>query len=72
MGDVDERHHLHAEVPEGVRPGQVRVIVLLPAEEDAVGDGWARAVAAEWSEELEDSRQDLYTLEDGQPVDGAR
>jgi hypothetical protein len=73
VGDVDDRHRLHADVPDGVRPGQVRLIVLLPdAEEDEAGDLWTRAVAGEWSEELEDPRQDLYTLEDGQPVDAPR
>jgi hypothetical protein len=73
VGDVDDRRRLHADVPEGVRPGQVCLIVLLPdAEEDAAGDHWARAVARAWSEELEDSRQDLYTLEDGLPVDVSR
>jgi hypothetical protein len=73
LGDVDDRHRLRAEVPDGVRPGQVRLIVLVPdTEEDDAGDLWARTVAREWSEELEDSRQDLYTLEDGQPVDAAR
>lgn len=71
MGDVDDQRQLHAEVPEGVRPGHVRLIVLLP-EEDETGHLWAQAVARDWSDELEDSRQDLYTLEDGQPVDAAR
>ena len=73
VGEVDDRQRLHADVPESVRPGQVRLIVLLPdAEEDTAGDIWARAVAREWLEELQDSQQDLYTLEDGQPVDAAR
>ena len=71
VGDVDERHRLHADLPHEVPPGQVRLIVLLP-EEDEAGNAWARAVAKEWAEELEDTRQDLYTMEDGQPVDAPR
>jgi hypothetical protein len=41
--------------------------VLLPDEDDA-GMNWAHGLAREWSDELGDSKQDLYTLDDGQPV----
>ena len=47
--------------------GQVRLIVFLPGEDEA-GGLWADGVASEWSAELSDSREDIYTLEDGQPV----
>jgi hypothetical protein len=67
IGDIDERHRLHAEVPTDVPAGQVRVIVLLP-DEDEAGNRWADGVAKEWVAELDDPRQDLYTMEDGQPV----
>ena len=67
FGDVDEHHQLHARVPEELPAGPVRLIVLLP-EEDEAGVHWARGVAREWSAELDDPREDLYTLEDGQPV----
>jgi hypothetical protein len=73
LGEVDDQRQLHADLPEHIRPGPVRLIVLVPdAEEDDAGGVWARAVAREWSDDLEDSRQDLYTLEDGQPVDAPR
>lgn len=74
LANVDERHRLEAEVPQDVPLGQVQVIVLLPdaSDEDEAGDRWAEAVASEWNDELEDSRQDLYTLEDGQPVNAPR
>jgi hypothetical protein len=42
------------------------------SDEDEAGTVWARGVAREWAGELSDSRQDLYTLTDGQPVDAAR
>lgn len=71
IGDVDKQRRLSAEVPEDLPPGPVRVLVLVP-EHDATEDVWRRAVAAEWSEELNDPRQDLYTLEDGHSPDGTR
>ena len=33
---------------------------------------WARGIAAEWADELSDPRQDIYTLEDGQPLNASR
>ncbi|HXP85582.1 MAG TPA: hypothetical protein VN841_12725 [Bryobacteraceae bacterium] len=71
VGDIDEQHRLRARVPRGVPAGPVRLILLLPDEDDA-GGAWARGVATEWADELGDSRQDLYTLDDGQPVNGPR
>jgi hypothetical protein len=67
VGDIDDQHRLHAQVPKELPAGQVRLIVLFP-EEDETGTLWATGVAKEWSAELEDRRQDIYTLEDGQPV----
>jgi hypothetical protein len=71
IGDVDAEHRLRAQVPEDLPAGPVRLLVLLP-EPDQADEIWMRAVASEWSEDLSDPRQDLYTLDDGQPPDGAR
>ena len=71
MGDIDDQHRLQARVPEELPAGPVRLIVLLPDEDDG-GVTWANAVAQEWADELRDSRQDIYTLEDGQPVNAPR
>lgn len=71
IGDIDEHHRLQARVPEEFPTGPVRLIVLLSEEDDA-GTAWASGVAREWSDELNDSRQDLYTIADGQPIDAAR
>ena len=71
VGDIDEQHRLRAQVPEELPAGPVRLIVLLPEEDDA-GNAWARGVAREWSEELNDPKQDIYTLDDGQPLDAPR
>lgn len=71
VGDVDEQHRLHAQVPTEVPAGPVRLIMLLPGEDDA-GRLWAEGIASEWSTELSDPREDIYTLDDGQPVNAAR
>ena len=71
VGDIDDQHRLQARVPEEVPAGPVRLIVLLPDEDDA-GITWGQGTAGEWVDELRDSRQDIYTLEDGQPVNAPR
>jgi hypothetical protein len=71
VGDIDEEHRLQADVPAEVPPGPVRLIVLLP-DEDEAGTAWPQGVTREWSVELRDSRQDLYTFDDGQPVNAPR
>jgi hypothetical protein len=70
IGDIDEQHRLHAQVPTELPVGQIRLI-LLPGEDEA-GGIWAHGIAAEWSAELEDPREDIYTLDDGQPVNAPR
>jgi hypothetical protein len=71
VGAIDEHHRLRAQAPAELPVGPVRLIVLLPDEDDA-GMAWARGLETEWSEELLDSRQDIYTLEDGQAVNAPR
>jgi len=71
VGDIDEQHRLQARVPHELPAGPVRLIVLLPDEDDA-GVAWERGVAKHWAEELQDPRQDIYTLEDGQPLNAAK
>jgi hypothetical protein len=70
-GEIDDQHRLRAQVPDGFPVGSVRVIVLM-ADEDEAGFAWAGGVSAEWSAELSDPRQDVYTLDDGQPVNAPR
>ena len=67
VGSIDDQHRLRAQVPEDLPVGPVRLIVLLP-EEDAAGLAWTRGIASEWADELADSREDIYTLNDGQSV----
>lgn len=70
VGDIDDQHRLKAQVPEECPAGPVRLIVFLP-EEDGAGAAWMHGIAREWADELADSREDIYTLEDGQPVNEA-
>ena len=71
IGEVDEQHRLQAQVPEALPPGPVRIIVLIP-EEDEAGVAWMQGIGREWAAELSDPREDIYTLEDGDPVSAAR
>jgi hypothetical protein len=71
VGDIDDQHNIPVKVPEELPAGPVRLIVLLP-DEDEAGVAWARGVGREWETVLSDSKQDIYTLDDGQPVDAAR
>lgn len=69
IGEIDDRHQLHADVPKELRTGKVRVILLVPEEEDEdeADAAWSEAVA-NWSSDF-DKDDDLYTLDDGWPVD---
>jgi len=66
--EIDSQHRLRGAVPADLPPGRVRVIILVP-EEDEAGEAWECGVAREWAAELCDVREDIYTLEDGEPED---
>ena len=70
FGDIDVQHRLKAQVPEELSAGPVRLIVFVP-EEDTAGSAWTRGIAREWADELADSREDIHTIDDGQPVNAA-
>jgi hypothetical protein len=70
VGYIDDQHRLNAQVPDELPVGPVRLIVFVPEEDDA-GSAWTRGIAREWANELADSREDIYTFDDGQPVDAA-
>ena len=67
VGDIDDQHRLHAQVPKDLPAGQVCLIVLLPEEQEA-GGVWAHGIGKEWVDELREVRQDVYTSDDGHPV----
>lgn len=70
QGLVDEQHRLTAIVPDSIPPGPVTVSLATSQEDDA-GVNWAGGVSRQWTDELSDSRQDIYTLADGEAVDPA-
>lgn len=72
VAEVDEHHRLELELPASAAPGRVRVIVLLPEPgDDEAGAFWTQGIAREWAAELADKREDIYTMEDGEPVEAA-
>lgn len=73
VGHIDEQHHLHAEVPPTIPPGSIKLIVVLPEdEEDEFSEAWVQGISREWEAELSDPREDIYTMEDGEPIHGLR
>ena len=73
VAEVDKRHCLQIELPQSTIAGRVRVIVFVPeAEDEETGTLWMEGVAREWAAELADEREDIYTLEDGEPVNATR
>lgn len=71
MGRVDEHQQIHAQVPADLPAGPVRLIVLVPEEDDA-GAVWMQGIAREWAAEVSDPREDIYTADDGRPVNAPR
>jgi hypothetical protein len=73
IAEVDEQRHLQLTLPESAMPRRVRVIVLVPEIEDEdAGALWMQGIAREWAAELADEREDIYTMEDGEPVNATR
>ena len=70
-GQIDAHHQIQAQVPADLRQGPVRLIVLIP-DEDEAGAAWMQGIAREWTEELSNAQEDIYTLDDGQPINATR
>jgi hypothetical protein len=72
-GVVDENHQFRATLPPSLPPGQVDVLVVVPADTELHRSiDWMSQVAREWKAELNLIDEDLYTPSDGEPVDGTR
>ncbi len=67
-GHVDEHHRLSADVPDSIQPGPVTIAIVHTSQEDESGDEWLAGIAREWADELNDPRQEIYTLADGEEV----
>jgi len=71
VGQVDDEHRLTVDVPKNIPAGPVRVTIeTLSPVPDLEEDWWANEVAQSWAQEWSDPREDIYTLEDGEPVNG--
>lgn len=63
--------------PVNLPAGQSLIVHIQPtsdasmAEDDPAG-AWTEGIAHEWASELSDPREDLYTMDDGEPVHGPR
>lgn len=63
-----ERHLVLDEAVHGVGSTRVRVIILLPEEDDVDAEEWLRAAASNPAFDfLRDAKEDIYTLGDGEP-----
>lgn len=73
MACVDDQHQLSALMPSELPAGPVEIIDTLPGDdEDEAGAARAASIAHAWTDELNDSQEDIYTLDDGEPIDGRR
>ena len=73
IGQIDEQHRLTAAVPPTLAPGEVEVVVLVPSKDEGeAGQACMAGIAREWEGELNDPREDIYSLADGEPVDATR
>jgi hypothetical protein len=68
QGEIDDQHRLSARVLAGRFGASDRFDLRGRRSWLGLGHG----ISSEWSAELSDPRQDIYTLNDGQPVDAPR
>jgi hypothetical protein len=71
IGHIDEQGQLHVELPEALRPGPVKVTLQEVTPTDEVDD-WRGLINHAWAADWSDPREDIYTLEDGEPEHGPR
>ena len=66
VGHVDEGGQLHVILPPDLKPGPVKV-ALAPLTEQDEDDAWRALINHSWARDWSDPREDIYTLEDGEP-----
>lgn len=68
-GTIDEQRQLRLDSPlPVVRPGPVRVIILIPEEADIDESEWLRLATVNPAFDfLKEPEEDIYTLADGKP-----
>ena len=50
----------------------VRPVKRETADEDTSGQEWMAGISREWEADWLDPREDIYSLEDGEPLDATR
>ena len=70
-GTIDVQHRLFLDEPLSVPgPTRVRVIILLPEESDIGEKEWLYAAASDPAFDfLKEPEEDIYTSDDGRPLD---
>jgi hypothetical protein len=68
-GMIDDKTHITLDEPlPDIGRKRIRVIVLIPEEEEIPEDTWLQAAEANQAFSfLKDAEEDIYTLEDGKP-----
>lgn len=72
-GTIDEHHQIQLDEPLPIEPSKrVRVIVLYSNNDEISEKDWLRAASKNSAFDfLKDSSEDIYTLEDGKPLENA-
>jgi hypothetical protein len=66
-GHIDEQRRLHIKLPPDIQPGPVKVMVCPVTEDDEDAD-WLALINDSWARDWSDPREDICTLEDGEPI----
>jgi hypothetical protein len=69
-GKIDNEGILTIDQPLKLHNKQVKIIILIPEEEDEMDDAlWLQAVSSNPAFDfLEEEEEDIYTIEDGEPI----
>ncbi len=69
QGEIDEQRQLHLDEPLPiVKPGRVRVVILLPEEANVDEHEWLKAASNNLAFTfLSDAEENIYTATDGKP-----
>jgi hypothetical protein len=69
-GQFDEEGKLHIELPLSLRNQKVKLIILIPEEDDIEEDEWLTVIEKnEAFDFLHDPEEDIYSLDDGEPIE---
>jgi len=68
-GQIDEKGRLQIDTPLTVTNKRVKIIILLPEDDDIQDDVWLKAMSTNDAFSfLNEPEEDIYTLSDGKPM----